>query len=179
VSVQDSEDCLPIAYNWPQKNVDVIVVTDGSRVLGLGDLGVHGMGISVGKLVLYTAAGGIHPRRALPVCIDVGTNNKELQESPLYLGSQAPRCSDEDFFHLLDNFMEAMYARWPNVLVQFEDFENRRAVKLLERYRNKYLCFNDDIQGTGAVALAGILCSLRLRGKTFKDLVKERILVSL
>mmetsp|Transcript_3328 Transcript_3328/g.5209 ORF Transcript_3328/g.5209 Transcript_3328/m.5209 type:complete len:604 (-) Transcript_3328:144-1955(-) len=176
-SLDDRKECLPIVYNWPSDHVDIIVVTDGSRILGLGDLGVQGMAISVGKLVLYVAAGGINPVRTLPVCIDAGTNNISLLNSPLYVGTPTTRGNDKDYFELLDEFMESVYYRWPNVLVQFEDFQNERAVALLNKYRNKRLCFNDDIQGTGAVTVSGIICTLRARGLEFKDLINDRIVI--
>jgi malate dehydrogenase (oxaloacetate-decarboxylating)(NADP+) len=109
-----------MVYNWPEDNVDVIVVTDGSRILGLGDLGANGMGIPIGKLALYVAAGGIHPAKVLPVMLDTGTNNEALLEDPFYLGMQHPRLKGDDFFSLVDEFMQAVKHRWPKCLVQFE-----------------------------------------------------------
>lgn len=177
VSLKDKDEILPIMYNWPIDDVDIIVVTDGSRILGLGDLGVQGMAISIGKLVLYVAAAGINPIKTLPICIDVGTNNKELRESDLYLGLPQERCKDEEYYELMHEFMNAVYSRWPNVLVQFEDFQNERAVNLLSKYRHERLCFNDDIQGTGAVTVAGLLSSLRAIGLNIHDIVRQRIVI--
>ncbi|KAG6528088.1 hypothetical protein ZIOFF_010237 [Zingiber officinale] len=128
---------------WPV--VDMIVVTDGSRLLGLGDLGVQGIGITIGKLDLYVAAAGINPQRVLPVMIDVGTNNEKLLHDPLYLGLQEHRLDGEDYISVIDEFMEAVFTRWPHVIVQFEDFQSKWAFKLLQRYRNNYRMFNDDV----------------------------------
>eukprot|EP00981_Chlorochromonas_danica_P009702 scaffold2799_cov159-Ochromonas_danica.AAC.19 len=151
-------------------DVHVIVVTDGSRILGLGDLGVHGMGIPIGKLALYCAAGGIAPHRVLPVTLDVGTNNEALLKDPFYVGTQRPRLQGDEYFDFIDEFMQAVFHRWPNVVVQFEDFETTKAVPLLAKYRDRYRCFNDDIQGTGAVTLAGILSAARIAGKSISDM---------
>jgi malate dehydrogenase (oxaloacetate-decarboxylating)(NADP+) len=153
---------IDILNNWPSKNIKVIVVTDGERILGLGDLGANGMGISIGKLVLYSACGGIDPSACLPVMIDVGTNNEELIHDPLYLGVPERRVSGAAYLELLDEFMEAVTQKYPGVLVQFEDFLTPNAFALLNRYQFTYRCFNDDIQGTAAVALAGIICSTRI-----------------
>jgi len=158
-----------MVYNWPHDDVHVIVVTDGSRILGLGDLGVNGMGIPIGKLALYCAAGGIAPHRVLPITLDVGTNNDKLLADPDYLGIREKRLSGSEYFDMVDEFMQAVYARWPNVVVQFEDFETPKAVPLLERYREKYRMFNDDIQGTGSVTLSGLLSALRNAGTDIKD----------
>jgi malate dehydrogenase (oxaloacetate-decarboxylating)(NADP+) len=138
-------------YNWPHNDVRVVVVTDGSRILGLGDLGANGMGIPIGKLSLYCAAGGIAPHRVLPVVLDVGTDNQELLNDEFYLGVQKPRMRGKEYFHLVDEFMEAVRYRWPNVLVPFEDFDSSVAQRLLDKYRDKHLCFNDDIQGKRAM----------------------------
>lgn len=157
-------------YNWPLDDVRVVVVTDGSRILGLGDLGVNGMGIPIGKLALYCAAGGIAPHRVLPVMLDVGTNNEELLSDPNYLGTRERRLVGPDYYDMVDEFMHAIYGRWPNAIVQFEDFETPKAVPLLERYRDKYRMFNDDIQGTGSVTLSCLMSAARNAGKELKDL---------
>lgn len=159
-----------MVHNWPQKDVHVIVVTDGSRILGLGDLGVHGMGIPIGKLALYCAAGGIAPHRVLPVTLDVGTNNPALVEDMDYLGSREKRLEGDEYWDMLDEFMHAVFTRWPGVVVQFEDFESSKAVPLLEKYRHSHRCFNDDIQGTGCVTLAGLLSAARNAGSSITDL---------
>ncbi|KAG5503417.1 hypothetical protein JKF63_05556 [Porcisia hertigi] len=143
-------------------SLDVIVITDGSRILGLGDLGANGMGISIGKCSLYVAAGGLKPSRTLPVVMDVGTNNADLRNNPLYLGLREPRCNEADFYALLDEFMEAAKEAWPSAVVQFEDFSNNHCFDMLERYQTKYRCFNDDIQGTGAVIAAGFRTAVQL-----------------
>ena len=148
----------------------VIVVTDGSRILGLGDLGAHGMGIPIGKLALYCAAGGIAPPRVLPVTLDVGTNNQALREDDGYVSVPKPRLEGEEYFEMVDEFMQAVFDRWPNVVVQFEDFESSKAAPLLNKYRHKYRCFNDDIQGTGCVTLAGLIASARQAGQSLADL---------
>lgn len=162
-----------MVHNWPHNDVHVIVVTDGSRILGLGDLGVNGMGIPIGKLALYCAAGGIAPHRVMPVTIDVGTNNQALLNDENYLGIREKRLSGDEYFHLIDEFMEAVFSRWPNVIVQFEDFETTKAVPLLARYREKYRTFNDDIQGTGSVCLSGLLSCVKNSGS---KLVEARVL---
>jgi malic enzyme len=167
-----------MVYNWPHKDVHVIVVTDGSRILGLGDLGANGMGIPIGKLSLYCAAGGIAPHRVLPVVIDVGTNNEGLLRDRFYLGVQQKRLKGQAYFYLIDEFMDAVRFRWPNVLVQFEDFSSDVAQTLLDRYRDKHLCFNDDIQGTGATALAGLMCALRAKGDVVTALGEQKILIA-
>lgn len=156
-SAEDRSQFGAMVHNWPCDDVEVIVVTDGSRILGLGDLGVNGMGIPIGKLALYTAAGGIDPRKVLPVVLDVGTNNKQFLEDPFYLGMQHPRLTGEVFWGVVDEFMRAVRHRWPKALVQFEDFSSDHAADVLNAYRLKQLCFNDDIQGTGATVLAGAL----------------------
>ncbi|ORE08647.1 malic-domain-containing protein [Rhizopus microsporus var. microsporus] len=174
-STQDRGQMSAMVYNWPQDEVDVIVVTDGSRILGLGDLGANGMQIPIGKLSLYVAAGGIRPRAVLPVVLDVGTNNKELLNDPLYLGMPHPRLTGNEYYEFVDEWVTAVKSRWPDVLIQFEDFQNPHAYNLLNRYRDSITCTNDDIQSTSAVTLAGILASLKARGKTPDDLADERI----
>ena len=170
LSVQDRGSFAPILHNWPHDEVHVIVVTDGSRILGLGDLGVHGMGIPIGKLALYCAAGGIAPHRVLPVVLDVGTNNPKLLADPQYIGTRQPRLTGPEYVEMIDEFMQAVFHRWPDVVVQFEDFESSKAAPLLERYRNKYRMFNDDIQGTGSVTLSALLSASRNAGTSIKDI---------
>jgi malate dehydrogenase (oxaloacetate-decarboxylating)(NADP+) len=156
--------------NWPERDIRVIVVTDGQRILGLGDLGANGMGIPIGKLALYTACAGIDPTACLPVTLDVGTNNEELRNDVLYLGYPRRRLEGKAYFDLVDEFVTAVQSRYPNALIQFEDFLTPNAYALLNKYRDRVLCFNDDIQGTAAVALAGVYSSTRITGVTFKDL---------
>jgi len=158
-----------VLANWPKGEVDIIVISDGSRILGLGDLGANGMGIPIGKLVLYVAGAGLHPNRTLPILLDVGTDNEELLNDPLYLGMTHRRIHGDEFYEIVDEFVEAATKLWPNVLIQWEDFTNDKAFPLLNRYRDKVLCFNDDIQGTGAVALAGLLASMRMRKEHLSD----------
>ncbi|CAM9116094.1 unnamed protein product [Chrysoparadoxa australica] len=172
-SAKDKGYMMSLAYNWPSHEVDAIVVTDGSRILGLGDLGLNGIGISIGKLSLFVAAGGFHPSRILPCCLDVGTNNEALRADPTYLGLDQPRMEGEEYLAIVDEFIASVKARWPNCLIQFEDFRTEYAKLLLDRYRHEHLCFNDDIQGTGCTALAGVLASLAVQGKpssAIKDL---------
>jgi malate dehydrogenase (oxaloacetate-decarboxylating)(NADP+) len=158
-----------VLANWPSEDVDIIVISDGSRILGLGDLGANGMGIPIGKLVLYVVGAGLHPDRTLPILLDVGTNNEELLNDPLYLGCTHKRVPMEEFFEIVEEFVQAATKRWPNVLIQWEDFTHDKSFPLLERYRDNVLCFNDDIQGTGAVALAGLLAAMRIRKEPLSD----------
>ena len=150
-------------------DVDIIVISDGSRILGLGDLGANGMGIPIGKLVLYVAAAGLFPNRTLPILLDVGTDNEELLNDPLYLGITRPRVQGDEFDEIVDEFVHAATKRWPHVLIQWEDFTNDKAFPLLNRYRDEVPSFNDDIQGTGAVALAGLLGAMRIREERLSD----------
>ena len=156
--------------NWPHRNVRVIVVTDGQRILGLGDLGANGMAISVGKLALYTACAGIDPDACLPVTIDVGTDNEALLGDVEYLGYPRRRIAAKVYFELVEEFVAAVQACYPDALIQFEDFLTPNAYALLNKYRQRVLCFNDDIQGTAAVALAGVHASTRITGHRFTDL---------
>eukprot|EP00286_Rhodomonas_abbreviata_P028979 CAMPEP_0181315390 /NCGR_PEP_ID=MMETSP1101-20121128/15350_1 /TAXON_ID=46948 /ORGANISM="Rhodomonas abbreviata, Strain Caron Lab Isolate" /LENGTH=571 /DNA_ID=CAMNT_0023422595 /DNA_START=161 /DNA_END=1876 /DNA_ORIENTATION=- len=159
-----------MVHNWPHDSVHIIVVTDGSRILGLGDLGAYGMGIPIGKLALYCAAGGLAPHRVLPVVLDVGTNNDKLLNDPDYIGVAQKRLDNDEYYDMIDEFMEAVFDRWPGCVVQFEDFETSKAIPLLAKYRHRYRCFNDDIQGTGCVTLAGIISSAKQAGVKLTDL---------
>ncbi|KAL9429846.1 hypothetical protein AB3S75_025270 [Citrus x aurantiifolia] len=177
-SAEDRGEMKSMVYNWPAEQVDMIVVTDGSRILGLGDLGVQGIGIAVGKLDLYVAAAGINPQRVLPIMIDVGTTNEKLLKDSLYLGLQEHRLDGDEYVSVIDEFMEAIFTRWPNVIVQFEDFQSKWAFKLLQRYRYKYRMFNDDVQGTAGVAVAGLLGAVRAQGRSMIDFPKQKIVVA-
>lgn len=171
----DRGDMHAIINNWPSDDVDVIVITDGSRILGLGDLGAYGMGIPNGKLITYVAGSGIHPARVLPMFMDVGTDNQSLIDDPLYIGVKKPRLTGAEYLAAFDELMDAITYRWPQVLVQFEDIRTPYAETLLTRYRMYNTCFNDDIQGTGAMVVAGVLAGLRIKGKQTIDLTQERV----
>ena len=169
VSLEHLGHVREVIERAPNKEVDVIVVTDGERILGLGDQGLNGMGIPCGKLALYTACAGIAPEKTLPVVLDVGTNREEYLNDPLYLGLRQKRCRGPEYRQLVDEFIAEARRRWPNVLIQFEDFGNANAFKLLSDYQEKILCFNDDIQGTASVVVSGMYSAVRVKGEKMAD----------
>ena len=171
ISYPDREQIDSILHNVNRRNVKVIVITDGERILGLGDQGIGGMGIPIGKLSLYTACGGISPAYTLPITLDVGTNNPQLLNNPIYMGCRQPRISGEEYYNFVDMVIQAIQQRWPEALIQFEDFAQKNAMPLLEKYRDKICCFNDDIQGTAAVSVGSLIAASHAAKKQLKDQV--------
>ncbi|WIA08394.1 hypothetical protein OEZ85_007833 [Tetradesmus obliquus] len=169
LTLHDRGNILNKLQAWPTQDIKVTVITDGERILGLGDLGANGMGISEGKITLYTAAAGVDPQQCLPICVDVGTNNPKLLADPDYHGIKAPRLTGAEFDGFMAEVMEGLRAWRPHLLVQFEDFGNNNAFRLLEAWRHKMCAFNDDIQGTACITLAGLLSAVRATGKPLQQ----------
>ena len=169
ISYPERDKIDDMLQNATKQNVKVIVVTDGERILGLGDQGIGGMGIPIGKLALYTACGGISPAYCLPIVLDVGTNNTQLLSDPMYMGWRNPRIGGEQYAEFVDDFIQAVKRRWPNVLLQFEDFAQTNATPLLQKYRDQLCCFNDDIQGTAAVSVGTLIAACQNKGQKLSE----------
>ena len=174
ISFPHRDEIPVLLHNTPSERVEVIVVTDGERILGLGDLGVGGIGIPIGKLSLYSLCAGIHPAATLPIMLDVGTDNRELLDDPLYLGWRHPRMRGQEYDDFIEALVEGVKQKYPRVLLQWEDFSKHNAARLLERYRDRLCTFNDDIQGTGAVTVAGLLAAMKLLGSNLRE---QRIVI--
>ncbi|GGD67433.1 NAD-dependent malic enzyme [Lacimicrobium alkaliphilum] len=169
ISYAEREHIDDILHNATKGKVKVIVVTDGERILGLGDQGIGGMGIPIGKLSLYTACGGISPAYTLPVMLDVGTNNEKLLNDPMYMGARHKRIGQQEYDAFVEEFIRAVQRRWPDAMIQFEDFAQQNATPLLNRYRHQVRCFNDDIQGTAAVTVGTLLAACRTKGAKLSE----------
>src|SRR5215468_3773653 len=170
VSMNQKGRIHEVLKNWPEKDVRVVCATTGGRILGLGDLGANGMGIPIGKLQLYTACAGVPPQGLLPMYLDAGTNNQAYLNDPLYLGLRRPRPSTEELYAFVDEFVEAVQEVFPNCCLHFEDWTGSDAIALLARYRDEVCCYNDDIQGTAGIVLAGLINALKLTGGQLEDL---------
>lgn len=173
LSWEDRGRISEVLENVPQEQVDMIVMTDGNRILGLGDLGINGMPIPAGKLGLYTAFSGVQPSRTLPITIDTGTDNEKYLSDPLYLGHRHKRIRGEEYFAFMEEVIFSIKKRWPGAVIQFEDFGNENAFKLLDQFRHRYCCFSDDIQGTGSIVVAGLISAARAKKSRLSD---ERVL---
>ncbi|MGL5112618.1 MAG: oxaloacetate-decarboxylating malate dehydrogenase, partial [Flavobacterium sp.] len=169
IAIDQKDNIREILRNWSEDDVRFTVVTDGGRILGLGDLGIFGIGISIGKLILYTSCGGVPPEHTLPIVLDVGTNNEDFLNDPLYPGLKCKRIRGKEFDDFIAAFVEALNEVFPKICIQWEDFPGVDAIRILNTFKDKVCTFNDDIQGTAAVATAGFISISRLTHKTFKD----------